>query len=236
MLKRIWTRQFWFQFGSLVSALTLFSLLTHRLHGLISEAHQLIMVLVCAVLGMATADLASGIVHWFFDTYGTPETPFWGPNFIKNFRVHHDDPKNITHTDFIQINGDNSFISAVFFGLVWVFTDPEPSHFSVSWMSWAIAFGFMSIFTNLFHQWAHKDEPPSVARFLHRWNLAISPAKHDIHHIPPYRTDYCITLGWLNPLTRRIGFFRFLEKTLAFLCITPCKQVVQDLQSVHSQS
>ena len=62
------------------------------------------------MLAYLASDFVSGFVHWLADTYGTEQTPFWGPKFVKNFREHHRDPKGITRHDFIETNGDNCLV------------------------------------------------------------------------------------------------------------------------------
>ena len=42
--------------------------------------------------GYAAADLASGIVHYLLDNFGSPNTPIIGQKFVKPFRDHHVDP------------------------------------------------------------------------------------------------------------------------------------------------
>src|SRR5262245_21619986 len=49
-------------------------------------------LLLAAVAGYAFADVASGLVHWFCDTFFRETTPGIGPLLIRPFREHHRDP------------------------------------------------------------------------------------------------------------------------------------------------
>src|SRR5687768_8922826 len=44
------------------------------------------------VIGMFSADFASGIIHWIADTWGSETMPILGRRFVRPFRVHHVNP------------------------------------------------------------------------------------------------------------------------------------------------
>jgi ubiquitin-conjugating enzyme E2 variant len=154
--------------------------------------------------GLCLADFVSGIVHWFADSYGTPEMPIMG-GFVRTFREHHADQADITRHDFVETNGDVCIFSS-------------PVHFSL--MLWVeSSFGlflmvgvFVGSYANSqIHKWAHSVERPWLVRVCQRVRLFNSPAHHSHHHSGPHLTHYCITTGWMNPILDAIGFFRKAE-------------------------
>jgi hypothetical protein len=166
---------------------------------------------VAAFLGFLAADFLSGFVHWAGDTWGDPDLPIVGRNFIRPFRHHHVDEKAITHHDFIAVNGNNCMTTLL--GLVPAVFVPVAEE--AKWRAfslWFLAFLALAVFaTNQFHQWAHLDNPGRLIRFLQRSRLILSPEHHQEHHDAPYDRNYCITTGWLNHPLRAIQFFARLE-------------------------
>lgn len=178
-----------------------------------------------AFFGYVGADFVSGIVHWAGDTLGDKNTPIVGRNFIVPFRQHHDDPEDIVRHDFVETNGNNCLVALP--PLTWAcFTAPEAEVFGLWGCS---SVGFLTLFvflTNQFHKWAHAQNPPRLARLLQRCHLALSPEHHAVHHAPPHDRYYCITVGWLDPLLTRVGFFRKAERLIAavnprWICSAP---------------
>lgn len=160
------------------------------------------------------ADLASGLVHFLADNFGSEQTPVLGPNFIGPFRDHHVDPEGITRNGFVDNNGNNCLASLPLMLPVWLLVP-------VSSTVWGYLFGAfflvvcLAVFlTNQFHKWAHMDEPPAWVRRLQTWNVILSKEHHDVHHESPYDTYYCITVGFWNPLLDRLRFFERAERLI----------------------
>jgi ubiquitin-conjugating enzyme E2 variant len=166
--------------------------------------------------GYLLADFLSGFVHWAGDTVGTEKSPFVGKHFVKPFRMHHVDPKDITRHDFIETNGNNCIVTVpVLLALVWLLPDERGwGLLGASLVAFATFFVFC---TNQFHKWAHADNPPRFARVLQRWGLILRPGHHDRHHAAPHDKYYCITVGWLNPLLTKVRFFRIMEWLVALV-------------------
>ena len=64
------------------------------------------------------------------------------------------------------------------------------------------------------------EHAPSVdfeldVHWLQRAGLILSPEHHAIHHAAPHDRHYCITVGWMNPMLDKLGFFRGLEAVVA---------------------
>ncbi|CAF4656948.1 unnamed protein product [Rotaria sp. Silwood1] len=167
------------------------------------------------VLGILTADLASGIVHWAADTWGSVDMPFIGRNFLRPFREHHIDPTSITRHDFIETNGDNFAVTVPYLLYMaykftyWNDTDIRQMYnFEVYMFILAI---FVSM-TNQFHKWSHTYFGlPSYIVFLQRYHIILPRKHHRLHHVVPHDTYFCITTGWLNWPFEMIQFWSRLE-------------------------
>lgn len=172
-------------------------------------------LLAVALVGYVLADLFSGLVHWGFDTWGSPDTPLVGRNFIHHFRVHHDDPKDITRHGFIATNGNNCLATLPVLLLALVL----PAHWSSTapLIIFILSLSLGVFATNQFHKWAHQDQVHSLVGWLQRMHLILPPAHHDVHHRYPYLGHYCITTGWLNGMLDKVGFFRRLERLISRL-------------------
>jgi hypothetical protein len=54
-------------------------------------------------------------------------------------------------------------------------------------------------------------------RGLQKAGLILSPEHHAIHHASPQDKAYCITVGWMNPILDKVGFFRACEAVIGWV-------------------
>ncbi len=181
-------------------ALTLFFLLIVALiRSLIIKRTGIWIPVSGAILGWLVADLVSGLVHWFCDSFFREDSLLVGRLLIRPFREHHRNPLGMTRHCFLELMG-NSCLAMI------------PTLAAAVWWSDGIAplfetaalFFYLALFaTNLFHKWAHASVVPRPVRWLQsRW-LILPPSCHQVHHQNGYTGAYCITNGWMNwPLDR----------------------------------
>jgi len=163
------------------------------------------LIVLLVVVAYAVADLASGIVHFLLDNFGSPETPVIGQKFVKPFRDHHTDPMAMTHGDFIAVNADNVFVCLpvlipVFF-LLDIAKHPFVGVFLVALVSGVIM-------TNQLHKWAHMPTVPRLVAAAQRSGVVLSKEHHSVHHSGGYDSNYCITWGHLDVLLNRFVSLR----------------------------
>jgi len=178
-------------------------------------------ILVAAVLGIATADFLSGLVHWAADTWGSVDIPILGRNFIRPFREHHIDPTSITRHDFVETNGDNLLLASPLLAILAVklLLSNEKD---IADSSFQIHYIFLSTvaiaLTNQIHKWSHTYFGlPKWVVLLQDLHVIMPRRHHRVHHVSPHETYYCITAGWLDWPLERIGFWRNLEKMISRL-------------------
>lgn len=162
------------------------------------------------------ADLGSGLLHWFADTWGKQDWPIVGRALFAPFREHHRDPKAITRHGFVETNGASAAFAVPLVGLAWLVQD-VPAGWAIYGSVVLAGTATLGVLTNSIHRWAHADRVPALVGLLQRRGLILSPAVHDQHHVAPHATHYCITHGWLNPLLSRLRFFRVLERAITRL-------------------
>ena len=190
--------------------------LAYRVWNTASGGRDWLWITVATFGGYLVADFLSGFVHWAGDTVGDENTPLFGNNFVRPFRYHHVDPEDITRHDFVETNGNNCIVVAPVLGLLLLVTPHNPGWFFQACTVTAFVSWFVFL-TNQFHKWAHQDNPAGWVRALQKAGLILSPTHHALHHASPQNRAYCITVGWMNPVLDRIGFFRAAEAVITWL-------------------
>jgi|HubBroStandDraft_6_1064221.scaffolds.fasta_scaffold59266_3 hypothetical protein len=165
------------------------------------------------LLGYILADLASGTVHWFGDTFYKENTPLLGPLLIRTFREHHRDPESITRHGFFEVNGCNCLGLIPPLAFEWSFFGLRmASGVQLFCQAALLAFVLAVFATNQFHKWSHARRVPALVGWLQRNRLILSPEHHQRHHRGGFSRSYCITSGWLNVLLDQTRLFRFIER------------------------
>lgn len=158
------------------------------------------------------ADVASGLVHCAADNIGNERTPIFGPAFIKPFRDHHRDPKDITAHDFVEANGNSCLINLFVLIPTFLFVPVAQNGFALVWGLFILFFTAAITMTNQVHKWAHTETPPPIVAALQRSGLILTKGVHQVHHTVPFNRYYCITNGWMNPLLDKLRLFELLVK------------------------
>jgi len=157
-------------------------------------------------LGYLLADLASGTVHWFCDTFFEEDSPVIGRLLIHPFREHHRDPLAMTRHGFFELTGNSAMMLLLPLALNYWRPLPAGPAILLGW--WCLAM----FSTNLFHRWAHLPQPPGAVQSMQHIGLILPPSHHQRHHSGDGRMAYCVTNGWINLIADRIHLFRHLER------------------------
>jgi plasmanylethanolamine desaturase len=162
--------------------------------------------------GIATADLASGLIHWGADTWGRSDLPVVGRRVLLPFRLHHVNPDDFLRRSFLDTNGDVAAAVVPILALLLVMPLNTEAWRAAGVFGFALcAFGGM---TNQIHQWAHQPSRPVPVRVFQRLHLFLTPLDHAAHHAGVFDSHYCITTGWWNRPLSAARFFRRLEQVV----------------------
>ena len=178
-----------------------------------------------ALAGLVFGDFVTGLVHWAADTYGEENTPVIGRSLVKPFRVHHVRPREICEHGVVETIGNTCILAAPLLALFLALAAYVEIGAAAAFALFAAAATVgVTVATNQFHKWAHRQTPPRPVRLLQRARIILTPEHHRTHHTAPFESSYAITNGWLNPLLNRTRFFRRLEAALRALGIKPSRE------------
>jgi len=151
-------------------------------------------------LGFLTADIASGLMHWFCDTYFHPRTPLIGPMIIAPFREHHVDPAALARHGFLERNGNNCLACLPLFVVTFeLLASARPvAVWHDGLIGYLAALTVTLCLTNQIHAWAHSECVPGIVRRLQRAGVLIAPERHFVHHRACDGRAYAVVCGWSN--------------------------------------
>src|SRR2546425_4835730 len=110
-------------------------------------------LLLAVACGAICVDFASGILHWFADTWFQETMPFLGRRLLRPFRVHHVNPDDFLRRNFLDCNGDVAMIALPF--LLSALLIPVDTEFGRLAAVLLVAYNAAALPTNQVHQWAH---------------------------------------------------------------------------------
>jgi ubiquitin-conjugating enzyme E2 variant len=126
--------------------------------------------------GAILADFGSGVVHWTADTWGRESLPIVGRRFLRPFRIHHVNPRDILRRDVVDLNGDVALLTCPIFAAAWAM--PLSSEAGRLAALLLLACAAAALPTNQVHQWAHRPDPPALVAWLQRCGLILDRARH----------------------------------------------------------
>lgn len=176
------------------------------------------MTLAAALICVLFADLLTGIVHWWEDTYGRPSWPFLGWYLIEPNLAHHLRPSSLQPSWWGR-NG-HTFAAAVLVAAVLMWSGmrfAEHLALVVVLASWG----------NEVHAWAHGVGRGRVAELLQEMGVVQSPAHHAHHHRSPHDRRFCTLTNALNPVLDAVGFWRGLEVVIALAGVPPARGSIE---------
>jgi len=168
-------------------------------------------------LSLLMSDFLSGLLHWAGDSFLADDlvSPKRFPRLnavlsaaCKEFSDHHVRPAHSGALSYWAATYDSYYVAT---GITSLFVGVTSVPL---WWALTLLHGTNSTY---FHTMAHRSRPPLFFRMLQQTGLILTPARHRLHHQGAHDSNYCISMGVMNPLLDRIGFWRRLERIVYFI-------------------
>jgi ubiquitin-conjugating enzyme E2 variant len=155
-------------------------------------------------------DFASGVFHWWEDSYGDPYWPVVGTHMTRPNILHHYAPRALLDKSWFISSRGLLAISAVIALLAWL----------AGVLAWPLLLSLgLIVNMNQIHKWSHRSprHNPLLVRLLQRSGVLQSPSQHRLHHNQERNTNYCILTSFVNPVLERIRLWDGAERLVATL-------------------
>ena len=147
--------------------------------------------------GLWMADLFTGLVHMYLDTFTAFHVPVIGP-IAASFQEHHKSPTDIISKPTLKLLAQTS----AFFPLpvLWCLLLPVGTH------GCGTVFCATSWLSQIAHQYAHvpASDVPYFMAVLQRYGLVLNRCTHSPHHTGTFDRNYGMVNGWSNPALNTI--------------------------------
>lgn len=153
--------------------------------------------------GWMMADLASGLVHWAQDRYGSPRWPLVG-GIVRDTIRHHRKPTFMLNKPIVARSYRVFILGTIVFAILLVLQ----VH-----LAFVGAFSLGIALSNEIHAAAHVGAKgrQKLPRLLQKFGVIQSSEQHARHHRELKNSYFCTNTNWLNPLLERFRFWRRLE-------------------------
>lgn len=174
------------------------------------------MIPIQILIGLFLADLSSGAVHWFEDTYLDKKTNIYILAWIaKDNEIHHINPRKMVFTPWYILIRVTFIISIITVSMIYIM---NPIAFKANiylYITWAA----MGTFANIIHKWSHmyKFELHYVLQQLQKYKIICDHSHHSYHHFIDSTKRYAVIFPVTNIILDNIKIFRLLESILYLL-------------------
>lgn len=198
-----------------------------------------VFILASVVVGVLAGDLITGILHWAFDTWFSPDTRFFR-RMVLIVREHHIYPDRMFEYSFYHDAGALSVMAFLLTSPLFTFAflqsvgDTQGFHLLYYAVCVAVTISFALVFMFELHKFGHKRETSKMVRLLQRFGLLLSYAHHMKHHSGNHDRNYCLINGHADRTFGAAGGWRALERIISSLTgATPRSDDREWLQAFH---
>jgi len=167
-------------------------------------------IIIQMIIGFLLADLLTGTVHWFEDSYlgYCNDLPILG-TIAKDNELHHYFPRSILAYSYLEHLTIAMPMTLTAIGLLFVSNRSAFKKYFVC----ILTFTFFSSIANIMHRFSHmRDcETNSVLKNIQKTGLFCSHDHHSIHHTSHKNEKYCVISEYSNHVLDNVHFWIFLE-------------------------